>query len=147
MSQIKSITSSPISVDFCNQVLPFKLRGVAVQSKNCSIHELRELVKNACRLNPHLTTRLEKAAFLVVLRPILPLGRRHYQVGSEDGLRSYEVINGHCNCSDYVRHGPRHPCKHRIALALYLKTEGKLSHYASEDLQPIDGVVLDSDTS
>ena len=93
-----------------------------MKTKDCSILELRDLVQRASRDNPHLTTRLEKAAFLVVLRPVVRLGRRHYQVGSEDGLRNYEVINGHCQCSDYVRHGPRHPCKHRIALVVLSKS-------------------------
>ena len=86
-----------------------------------TINELRELVRKASRDNPHLTSRLEKAAFLVLLRGVEQMGSNRYQVGSEDGLRQYEVVNGHCQCSDYVRHGPGHPCKHRLALALYLK--------------------------
>ena len=116
-----------------------------MRTNNCSIHELRDLVQRASRDNPHLTTRLEKAAFLVVLRPVERLGRRHYQVGSEDGLRFYEVINGHCQCSDYVRHGSGHSCKHRIALAFHLKLENSALQYDSGDLQPIDGVLLDGD--
>ena len=66
---------------------------------------------------------LEKAAFLMLLRPIETLGEDHYRIGSEDGLRLYEVINGHCECSDYLRHGPGHPCKHRLALAFYQKLD------------------------
>jgi hypothetical protein len=84
-----------------------------------TIYELRGLVEQASRDNPHLTTRLERSAFLLLLRPIVKLGDHHYQVGSEDGLRYYEVLNGHCQCADYVRHGTGHPCKHRLALALY----------------------------
>lgn len=84
-----------------------------------TIYKLRELVEQASRDNPHLTTRLERAAFLLLLRPIVMLGDHHYQVGSEDGLRHYEVLNGHCQCADYVRHGVGHPCKHRLALALH----------------------------
>ena len=61
---------------------------------------------------------MEKAAFLVLLRPIDSLAENHYRVGSEDGLRYYDVIDGHCQCSDYLRHGPGHPCKHRLALSL-----------------------------
>jgi hypothetical protein len=53
----------------------------------------------------------------MLLRPIQTLGEDHYRVGSEDGLRVYEVLNGHCECSDYIRHGSGHPCKHRLALA------------------------------
>ena len=87
-------------------------------AKKPTIKNLRDLVEWACRENPHLTTRLERAAFLLLLRPIVLLGDHHYQVGSEDGLRHFEVLNGHCQCSDYVRHGSGHPCKHRLAISL-----------------------------
>ena len=83
-----------------------------------TINQLRELVQRASRDNPHLTTRLEKAAFLVLLRPHVSLGDDHYRVGAEDGLRNYEVLNGHCECADYLCHGAGHHCKHRLALAL-----------------------------
>ncbi len=86
-----------------------------------TIQQLRELVQQACRDNPHLTSRLEKVAFLVLLRPIVLLGDHRYQIRSEDGLRNYEVLNGHCQCSDYIRHGRGHPCKHRLALALFAR--------------------------
>ena len=89
-----------------------------------TIQALRELVETTSRGNPHLTSRLEKAAFLVLLRRIVTVGKDRYKVGSEDGLREYEVINGHCQCHDYVRHGPSHPCKHRLALTIYLKLQG-----------------------
>ncbi len=94
-----------------------------MENKGSSIRELRRLVQESCRNNPHLTSRLEKAALLMLMRPIVPLGDHHYQIGSEDGLRFYEVINGHCECHDYIRHGPDHPCKHRLALALYQRLE------------------------
>ena len=55
----------------------------------------------------------------MLLRPIETLGEDHHRVGSEDGLRVYEILNGHCECSDYLRHGSGHPCKLRLALALY----------------------------
>ena len=83
-----------------------------------TISRLREVVERASRDHPHLTSRLEKAAFLMLLRPIVSLGDHRYRIASEDGLRNYEVLNGHCECSDYLRHGPGHPCKHRLALAL-----------------------------
>ena len=92
-----------------------------MQTKEPTIRQLRHMVEKAARDNPHLTTRLEKAAFLLLLRPIATLGNNKYQIGSEDGLRNYEVRNGHCECSDYVRHGPGHPCKHRLALAMFLR--------------------------
>ena len=86
--------------------------------KEPTIRELRELVARASRENPHLTSRLEKAAFLLLLRPIESSGRFGYAIGSEDGLRSYQIQNGHCECSDYVRYGRGHSCKHRLAIAM-----------------------------
>ncbi len=86
-----------------------------------TIDQLRELVQKASRENPHLTTRLEKAAFLVLLRPLVSMGDDHYRVGAEDGLRDYEVLNGHCECADFLRQGAGHHCKHRLALALCQK--------------------------
>jgi hypothetical protein len=89
-----------------------------VGTKRPTIHRLRQLVQEASRENPHLTSRLERAAFLAVLRSIVKVGDSHYRVASEDGLRYYSVIDGHCECSDYLRHGSGHPCKHRLALGL-----------------------------
>ncbi len=57
-----------------------------------TINRLRDLVQRASRENPHLTTRLEKAAFLVLLRPLVSVGDDHYRVGAEDGLRMCEVL-------------------------------------------------------
>jgi len=83
-----------------------------------TVEELRLLVKRAAKRRPHLTSRLEKAAFLVLLRPIQQLHENVWRVGSEDGLRFYIVKRGQCECSDYLRHGANHPCKHRLALFL-----------------------------
>ncbi len=88
-----------------------------------TIEELRALIKDAAMRRPHLTGRLERAAFLVLLRPIERLGADIWRVGSEDGLRFYTVREGECECSDYLRHGSGHPCKHRIALFLHRSLE------------------------
>ena len=94
-----------------------------MKARETTIRELREFVETASRDNPHLTSRLEKAAFLVLLRPIVALEDSRYQVGAEDGLRNYAIQNGHCECTDYLRHGPGHSCKHRLALAIYLRLQ------------------------
>ena len=98
-----------------------------------TIEGLRVLVKDASMMRPHLTGRLEKAAFLVLLRPIERLGRDLWQVGSEDGLRFYLVRDGDCECTDYVRHGSGHLCKHRIALFLHRSLEGDVIESVRED--------------
>ena len=95
-----------------------------MRTKEPTIRQLRDLVEGFSRQNPHLTTRLEKAAFLVLLRRVEPLGKARYRVGSEDGLRDYQVLNGHCECTDYLRHGAGHPCKHRLAVAFQMRLEG-----------------------
>jgi hypothetical protein len=88
-----------------------------------TIYELRLLVESAAARRPQLTSRLEKAAFLVLLRPIQKVDGDVWQISSEDGLRFYTVRRGECDCSDYLRHGAGHPCKHRLALFLHRALE------------------------
>ncbi len=83
-----------------------------------TIQDLRDIVEQTSHTNPHLTSRLEKAAFLLLLRPVVEMEANRSRVMSEDGLRWYEIQDGHCDCADYSRHGPGHPCKHRLAVAL-----------------------------
>ena len=84
--------------------------------KILTVSLLRHYVGEIVQYNPRLTSRAEKAAFLVVLRHIEQIGPNLFLVESEDGLKAYEIENGHCNCYDYVNHGIGHPCKHRLAL-------------------------------
>jgi hypothetical protein len=88
-----------------------------------TIEELRRLVEGASMQRSHLTSRLEKAAFLVLLRPVRRMDGDVWRVGSEDGLRFYTVRKGECECADYLRHGSGHPCKHRLALWLHRTME------------------------
>ena len=104
-----------------------RIDGNDSTEKESQIQRLRDLVRRWARQNPHLITRLEKAAFLVLLRPIENVGEDHYRIGSEDGLRHYEVIDGHCQCSDYLRQGSGHPCKHRLALSLLQRLGNPIS--------------------
>jgi hypothetical protein len=106
--------------------------------KEFTVRELRELVEKASRDNPHLTSRLEKAAFLVLLRRIETLGDSHYQVMSEDALRYYNIVDGHCECTDYVRHGTGHPCKHRLAVSLIEKLDHAKTPYNPDRLLLVD---------
>ena len=74
------------------------------------------------------------------------MGKERYEVGSEDGLRNYRVFNCHCDCNDYVRHGIGHPCKHRLALALYLRLEQPDTPSSVEDESLTDFTTLVSGT-
>src|SRR5438093_12600098 len=74
-----------------------------------SIDELRLLVESAAARRPQLTSRLEKAAFLVLLRPIYPLDSDVWRVTSEDGLRFYTVRRGECECWELLASWARTP--------------------------------------
>ncbi len=50
-----------------------------------TIAELRMLIKDATMRRPHLTSRLENAAFHMLLRPIERVDGDLWRVGSEDG--------------------------------------------------------------
>jgi len=89
-----------------------------------TIEALREIVERGSHENPHLVGRLEKAAFIVLLRPIESLGEGTYRVASEDALKTYIVQNGQCECPDYVRHGNGHFCKHRLAVGMLSRLNG-----------------------
>ena len=70
-----------------------------LETDDFTIRELRQIVEKASRANLHLTSRLEKAAFLVLLRPIEHLGDHHYQIRLEDGAGglfapTYGLISG-----------------------------------------------------
>ncbi len=97
-----------------------------------TIEELRLLIKDAAMRRPHLISRLEKAAFLLLLRPIEQVDGDLWRVGSEDGLRFYAIRDGECECSDYQRHGSGHLCKHRIALFLHRSFENGAEEAAVE---------------
>ncbi len=101
-----------------------------------TIEELRLLVEDASRARPHLTSRLEKAAFLLLLRPVEQLESDEWRVGSEDGLRFYTVRQDACECSDYMRHGRGHLCKHRIAVFLRRSLEGDSGHGSRHEQHP-----------
>jgi SWIM zinc finger len=103
-----------------------------------TIDELRLLVESAAARRPQLTSRLERAAFLVLLRSIQKLTDDAWQISSEDGLRFYTVRRGECDCSDYLRHGSGHPCKHRLALFLHraLQVESTRQSKPSQWAQP-----------
>jgi hypothetical protein len=103
-----------------------------------SIESLRTLVQQASHSNPHMTSRLEKAAFLVLLRPVVEIEPNRYRVMSEDGLKWYEIQHDQCECHDYQRHGPGHFCKHRLAVSLmHLMKNGEMYENKKVDINSI----------
>jgi hypothetical protein len=88
------------------------------QAMAATLDELRYILANLSETRPELVGRLERATLLVLFRQIMDLGEDRYRVLSEDGLRWYDIEQGACTCMDYRRHGPRHACKHTLAVAL-----------------------------
>jgi len=62
-----------------------------MEAKDPTMQELRTLVESASHDNPHLTTRLEKAAFLVLLRRIAVTGHNRYKVALKTGLGNMKL--------------------------------------------------------
>lgn len=82
------------------------------------------MVERGSRENPHLTGRLEKAAFILLLGPIERLHTSTYRVATEDALESYIVQNRQCECPDFVRHGEGHYWKRRLACGPLARLNG-----------------------
>ncbi len=83
-----------------------------------ALEDLQRTVSAFAQDRPHLASRLEHAAFLLLFRHILVLDETHCRVESEDGRRWYDVRGGQCSCEDSRRHGMGHFCKHVLAVAL-----------------------------
>ncbi len=83
-----------------------------------ALEDLQRTVSAFAQDRPHLASRVEHAAFLLLFRRILVLDETHCRVESEDSRRWYDVCGGQCSCEDYRRHGMGHFCKHLLAVAL-----------------------------
>ena len=80
---------------------------------------IRRLVEQGKAHRPELARRLDRAAFIVLLRSVEPTDATAHEYAVESDVepgRSYRV-NGTCECPDYAR-APGHWCKHRLAVAL-----------------------------
>jgi hypothetical protein len=83
-----------------------------------ALADLQRIVSAFAQDRPHLASRLEHAASVLLFRHILVLDATHFRVESEDTRRWYDVCDGRCSCEDYRRHGMGHVCKHLLAVAL-----------------------------
>ena len=92
---------------------------------SASIEELRDLV-NRCKLaHPELSTRLDKAATMVITRTVACIGTELYKVESEaEAGRFYYVAldaderASRCQCPDVLSRAPEGRCKHWLAAQL-----------------------------
>jgi len=98
--------------------LPHKARKGGMDM--ATIERLRRLVEEGKRERPELASRLERAAFILLLRPILKEGDG-WRVGSEDGRRWHAIQGGRCSCQDFQHRGG--PCKHLLALELLARLQ------------------------
>lgn len=88
-----------------------------------TIEQLRTYVERAKERRPELTSRLERAAFIVTMRTITRHGPDYWEVESDtESDRSYWVYGQKCSCPDHAR-APGGLCKHRLACGIVQITE------------------------
>lgn len=71
---------------------------------------------------PESLSRIEKAVALVLNNQVELLENGHAVVASQskNGVTSYTIANGSCECADYER-APASLCKHRLARGLFIR--------------------------
>jgi hypothetical protein len=88
-----------------------------------TIEALRTYVERAKERRPELTSRLERAAFIVTMRQITRHGPDYWEVESDtEHGRAYWVLGMNCSCPDHAR-APGGLCKHRLAVGVLQITE------------------------
>ena len=82
-----------------------------------------EIAAKARAKLPECNGRVDKAVALVLQGDVelLPDGTARVYSQS-DGITSYRVVNGACDCKDYER-APSHQCKHRIAYGIQTRAQ------------------------
>jgi hypothetical protein len=96
--------------------------ALPIQSSTPAIttDSLRALVEHYSRRHPELTSRLEKAATIVLLRDIVYYGNGFWHVESECQPGQWYIVDARmktCTCPDRQHRSPI--CKHLIAVKLY----------------------------
>jgi hypothetical protein len=85
------------------------------------IGTLRTLVDRGRERRPELASRIERAAFIVLMRRIEPVEGGNWLVESDsEPGKVYAVTSDACDCQDYYR-APKGYCKHRIAVAISIR--------------------------
>jgi DNA invertase Pin-like site-specific DNA recombinase len=71
---------------------------------------------------PESSSRIDKAAELVLNDQVelLDNGQAMVKSQSTQGITSYTIANGTCECADYVR-APASLCKHRLARGIFIR--------------------------
>ena len=79
---------------------------------------IRELIERGSRRSPALTKRLERAAFLLLMRRIEAHPEGGWTVESETEVgKVYRVTDDACECPDF-QWAPHGYCKHRLAVMM-----------------------------
>lgn len=95
-----------------------------------TVEALRTYVERAKTRRPELTSRLERAAFIVMLRQIERRGPDEWLVESDTERGKFYVVSGiFCSCYDHSR-APSGLCKHRLAVGTIqiAERDAKASH-------------------
>jgi len=95
---------------------------------------VEEIAVKAKATLPDANGRVDKAVALVLSGDVELLPDGTARVFSQsNGITSYLVVNGHCECKDYER-APSQWCKHRIAHGIQVRAAARLHH------APVQGI-------
>jgi hypothetical protein len=91
---------------------------------------VEEIAVKAKATLPDANGRVDKAVALVLSGDVELLPDGTARVFSQsNGITSYLVVNGHCECKDYER-APSQWCKHRIAHGIQVRAAARLPQAA-----------------
>jgi len=86
-------------------------------------HAVDEVADKAFAALPHSASRIEKAIQIVLAGDVELLENGTASVRSQsNGVSSYLIVNGHCECLDFDQ-APAQMCKHRIAAGMQKRAE------------------------
>lgn len=94
---------------------------------------IRSATEHAKAHRPELASRVERAAFILVMRRIERDGEAWTVESVSQPGKCYRVVGCTCDCPDYFR-APDHQCKHRLAVALQVYAEGRYERLMAESL-------------
>jgi hypothetical protein len=97
---------------------------------------VQEIAEKAKATLPEANGRVDKAVALVLQGDVELLEDGTARVYSQsNGITSYRVVNGTCDCQDFTR-APSSWCKHRIAYGLAVRVQARMPQAPAGETTP-----------
>lgn len=95
---------------------------------------IRESADFAKSHRPDLASRVERAAFIILMRRIERNGEVWLVESECEPGKSYHVVGATCECPDFFHRAPDGQCKHRIAVSLLIHCGNRYEALMAEAL-------------